>query len=326
MNIQTNISLKDKNWFNTGGPAEYFYEPKTAQEFVQAVHYATENNLTTTLIGLGANMLISDEVVTGLVIRPQLKEISHELHNDEALVTADAGVTIEELINYCLSQNLIGLEEFSGIPGTVGGSVFINIHYFQYNLQQFVVRGQILEKETGKIVEVDREWFQFGYDQSKLHERNHYLVNATFKLKKVSEIETAYAKGRSVEIIRHRLSRYPYKGTCGSFFRNFHEDEVNLTINGKKMIYTAYYLDKIGIKGELAIGDARVSHQHANMIVNTGNATTQDIITLAQKMQELIHKNYGILLQPECQFIGFKEYPLKRNAITLLHHQTQLNL
>ena len=308
--IKKNIPLKDKIWFNVGGPAEYFCEPTTTSEFAEAVNFAQTNNLPISLIGLGANMLVSDEGVEGLVIRSQLKNITHQINVEEVLVTAESGVTIEELINYCLNHNIIGLEEFSGIPGTIGGSVFINVHYFQFNLQQFVEKGSVIEKDSGNILEVDREWFNFGYDHSKLHEKNHYLLNATFKFKKATDLETAYAKGRNVEIIRHRLARYPYKGTCGCFFRNFHEDEVSLIINGKKMIYTAYYLDKIGIKGELAVGDARVSHQHANMIVNVGNATAQDIIDLAKKMQELVQKNYGILPQAECQFLGFKKYPL----------------
>jgi len=313
MNIQTNIPLKDKNWFRIGGPAAHFCEPQIEEEFAQAIEYAYKEKLDTILLGLGANMLISDEGVEGLVIRPQLKKISHEINNNEALVTAGTGVTIEELINYCLEHNFIGLEEFSGIPGTVGGSIFINVHYFQYNLQQFVKQGQIIEKKSCKIMTVDRDWFQFGYDQSKLHEKKHYLLNATFKLKKVSEIEAAHAKGRSVEIIRHRITRYPYKGTCGCFFRNFHEDEVSLEINGKKMIYVSYYLDKLGIKGALSVGNAQVSHQHANMIVNKGNATANDVINLAKKMQELVQKNYGILPQTECQLIGFKKYPLLKS-------------
>ena len=131
----------------------------------------------------------------GLVVRPQSKNIVYEIKNDEALVTADAGVTIEELITYCLNNSLLGLEEFAAIPGTVGGSVFINIHYFKENLQKFVINGTVLDKSTSEILNVDRNWFEFGYDHSKLHERTHYLINATFKLKKASDVETAYAKG-----------------------------------------------------------------------------------------------------------------------------------
>ena len=93
--------------------------------------------------------------------------------------------------------------------------------------------------------------------------------------------------------------------TCGSFFRNFSPDEVVHT--EKKLIYVAYYLDKVGIKGELSVGDAIVSHQHANMIVNRGKATSTDIITLAQLMQKMVFDRFGIKPQPECQLVGFKE-------------------
>ena len=140
--------------------------------------------------------------------------------------------------------------------------------------------------------------------------KTYYLIDATFKLKKVTDIETAYAQGRRVEIIRHRENRYPTKNTCGSFFRNFHDHEVTFISNGKKMIYVAYYLDKIGVKGQLRIGDAIVSYQHANMLVNQGTATSTDIINLARTMQEMVKKEYGIIPQPECRLIGFKEYPL----------------
>jgi UDP-N-acetylenolpyruvoylglucosamine reductase len=131
-------------------------------------------------------------------------------------------------------------------------------------------------------------------------------------LKTASDLEIAYARGRRTEIIRHRESRYPKQGTCGSFFRNFHTDEVTLISNGKKMIYVAYYLDKIGVKGQLRMGDAQVSYQHANMLVNLGNATTQNLIDVARKMQDLVFDQFGVLPQPECELVGFKEYPLKR--------------
>jgi UDP-N-acetylmuramate dehydrogenase len=309
--IQENVPLHDKNWFKTGGPARFYAEPTDAASFQFALEFAREHNLEIFVLGEGANILISDDGFDGLVIRPQLKHIAHRDQDTDVLVAAGSGVTMDALIEYCLSNNILGLEEFSGIPGTVGGSVYINLHYFQFLLAQFMVSGTVIERSTGIIKTVDTEWFNFGYNQSTLHDEQHYLVDATFKLKPATDIETAYARGRRVEIIRHRTSRYPSKNTCGSFFRNFHENEVTIESNGKKMIFVAYYLDKIGVKGTLTHGDAIVSYQHANMLVNRGNATTQDIIEVARTMQELVHKEFGIIPQPECRLIGFKEYPLK---------------
>src|SRR5260221_9873456 len=220
-----------------------------------------------------------------------------------------------DLIDYCLDNNLIGLEEFSGIPGTVGGSVYINLHYFNFLLANFLVSAEVINKKTGELQTVDAQWFNFGYNDSQLHKKDYFLVNATFKLKQATAEQTAFAQGRKTEIIRHRAHRYPQVRTCGSFFRNFLPHEVTLEIDNKKIIFVAYYLDKIGVKGTLRHGNALVSHQHANMIINAGNATSNDIIALAQEMQSLVQEKFGILPQPECQLIGFKTYPLTEKPV-----------
>jgi UDP-N-acetylmuramate dehydrogenase len=311
--ITSNEPLSNKNWFGTGGPARFYCEPKTTQEFQEAIFYANAHNLEIFILGQGANILISDDGFDGLVIRPMLTSITI-LSQDSAiaLIKADAGVTMPNLIDYCLNNNLLGLEEFSGIPGTVGGSVYINLHYFEFLLANFLVEAEIVHKKNGSVEKVDAQWFNFGYNDSALHKKDYFLVNATFKLKCATDEQTAFAKGRKTEIIRHRAHRYPQVRTCGSFFRNFFPHEVTLEVDNKKIIFIAYYLDKIGVKGTLKSGNAIVSPQHANMIVNLGSATSHDIIALAREMQKLVQEKFGILPQAECQMIGFKEYPLER--------------
>jgi len=338
MTIKKNVSLKDKNWFQTGGLARFFAQPKTEIEFQEAINFAKSNNLPMEILGEGANVLISDDGFDGLIINPKLKTLrytstsqnsvsalrvigmqnkpvrlecpSKPLGEDGCIerlserVTADAGITIQELIDFCLENNLIGLEEFSGIPGTVGGSVYINIHYFDFFLSDFLVKAKVINKNTGKIETVPKSWFEFGYDKSKLLGKEHFLLSATFQLKKATDIETAYAKGRRDEIIRQRNSRYPTSHTCGSFFRNFYEHEMKNVKNAKPLKFVAYYLDKLGIKGSLNHGDAIVSYKHANMIVSQGNATTNDIMNLAKKIQSMCQKEFNIIPQLECQIIG----------------------
>lgn len=311
MKIEQKVSLNDKNWFQTGGVAKYFCEPTNGQDFAQAIDFARKNNLEIFILGLGANILISDDGFDGLVIRPKLCTIEADYEN--GTVVAGAGVKIQDLIDFCISKKLVGLEEFSHIPGTVGGSVYINIHYFDYFLADFIISARVIEKQSGKILDVDKSWFNFGYDKSKLLDGDYFLVSAIFKLNRGSELDSAYAKGRRDEIIRHRTRRYPNSNTCGSFFRNFHENEISFLINGKKLLFIGYYLDKIGIKGELSVGNAIVSHQHANMIVTKPGATSADVVTLARKMQELVKERYGIIPQVECQLVGFKNWPLLSN-------------
>lgn len=309
LKIEHNVPLANKNWFQTGGSAKFYTQPTTATEFAQALAFAQHENLNVFMLGQGANILISDDGFDGLVIHPQLKEITFQQYDETtAHVKAGAGVTMHDLIIYCLNHNMTNLEEFSGIPGTIGGSVYINLHYYEFLLEQFLVNAQVIHHKTGAIMTVDPTWFKFGYDQSRLQDKEYYLLNATFVLKYATDREIAYGQGRRAEIIRHRERRFPTHHTCGSFFRNFLPHEVETT--DKKLIYVAYYLDKIGIKGELSVGDAIVSHQHANMIVNRGKATSTDIIQLAQKMQQLVFDQFGIKPHAECQLVGFKQDPL----------------
>jgi UDP-N-acetylmuramate dehydrogenase len=307
--IQYNVPLADKNWFRTGGCAQFYAEPTTKEAFQEALAFARQENLAITMLGLGANCLISDTGIKGLVIRPAMKE-AVVIDAEKGLVHAGAGMSMHDLIVFCLQNNLLGLEEFSGIPGSVGGSVFINLHYFEHHLGTFVESAELIEAQTGAIKSVSGEWFAFGYDTSALMQATAYLVGATFKLRRGTPEEVSFAKGRREEIIRHRERRYPKSHTCGCFFRNFRPEEVTMSQHGKKMVHTAYYLDKMGVKGSMQIGGAIVSWQHANMIVNTGTATSADIILLARTLQQSMTNYFGITPQAECQLLGFDENPL----------------
>ncbi len=306
MKIRKNISLKDKNWFQTGGKAKFYCEPKTYDDFVNSLEFGQNNGLKVNILGKGANVLISDNGFDGLIIHPKINFISKYNRNNN-LLTVGSGASIQDAIDWSLNKNLTGLEEFSGIPGTIGGAVYIDLHYFNFRLSDLLIKAEIIDKKTLEIKTVEKSWFDFGYNQSKLQEKKYYLLSATFNLKQVNNYKKYYSMGRRDEIIRQRSSRYPTSHTCGSFFRNFHDHELNSTNNLK---FIAYYLDKIGIKGALSHGDAIVSYKHANMIVNRGNAKSSDIINLARKIQELVFEKFGLIPVAECQFIGFDTYPL----------------
>ena len=170
--ISHNVPLHDKNWFCTGGNARFFCAPTTACEFQQALAWNQSEQCPLHILGQGANTLISDEGFDGLIIRPMLNDIHITENSDHYLVHAGSGVSIHDLILYCLEHNIIGLEEFAGIPGTVGGSVYNNLHYFEFSLADFLVCAQIIDRTTGIITTVDKEWLSLSYDHSKLHEKN----------------------------------------------------------------------------------------------------------------------------------------------------------
>lgn len=311
--IEENVSLHDKNWFRTGGPARYFCAAKSAQDIQEALALAEKHQLKVHVLGDGANTLLSDNGFDGLIIQPAMQACTVKptsQSENTRLIRAEAGARVQDVVTFCLEHQLLGLEELSGIPGTVGGSVYNNLHYFEFSLSDFVDHACIIDCTTGQTSDVSKEWLGFGYDHSSLHAKKHILLSATFRLKKATELETAFAKGRSAEIIRHRLKRYPHARTCGCFFRNFLPDELKK--NNHTLPYVAYYLDLLGVKGTLRHGGASVSSQHANMIVTTESATSADIVAVARTMQERVFEKFGLLPQPECELVGFAEYPLKK--------------
>jgi len=305
MTIYPSVPLNDKNWFKTGGSARYFATPRTAEEFQQALTFATQKKLRIFLLGHGSNILMCDGEINALVIQPHLTSISANIRKQT--LTAGAGTNLAVVLTQALEHKLLGFEEFAGIPGTVGGATYINIHYFQHALSDLLLSGTVIHRTTGEITTVSKKWFAFDYDYSTLKNKDYFLLDATFQLKKESDLEIAYARGRIAEIIRHRMQRYPTKRSCGSFFRNFKKEELS---RRAPLPYIAYYLDALGLKGHLRRGKAMISYKHANMIVTEPGATSADVIAVARNMQERVWQTYGIVPVPECQFIGFDEFPL----------------
>ena len=318
--IQEQVPLDVRNWFKTGGKARYYTRPSSIHEWHEAITFARSRNLPITILGEGANVLVADDGINGLVIHPQEKEIdSYSIASqpDAIWFRASAGTTLETLIAFALDNNAVGIEDLSGIPGSVGGATYMNAHYFEHYFGNVVVEATIIHMHTGEIKEVDHDWFNFGYDFTTLHQEPYAIVDVVVKLKKVTPLEAAYAKGRSFEIVRHRKHRYPYERTCGSFFKNFDQTDKNLiVVNEKPVTAVAYYLDALGLKGTLRVGGASISSKHANMIVTSPGATSADIVALARKMQEAVWKAYGLLPKSECVMLGFGAYPLHESIVT----------
>ncbi len=315
MLIQKNISLREKVWFKTGGKSKFYSEPQNIEDLKTTLQFARKNRLPLFILGSGANVLISDKGFNGLTVKPLLSKISFKKN----LVIAECGTILSDLIATTINQQLIGLEDFAGIPSTIGGAFYFHLHYFDKFISNFLHAAQIIDLNTLEIYTVPPEWFEFGYDKSKLQNKKFMLLSVTLKLKKVSKIQAAYAKGWADAIEKERKFRYPTTNTCGSFFKNFSKEEINFKISNQKITSVAYYLEKIGVKGSLKIGGAFVSHKHANMIETDSSANSKDIIKVAKLMQTMVFEKYKIVPQPECQLIGFDKYPLLLKPSNLIN-------
>jgi UDP-N-acetylmuramate dehydrogenase len=299
MKIQEKVTLKPYTAFKIGGPAQFFCEPMNSDEVIEALSFAKENNLPAFVLGLGANILVSDSGFQGLVVRQRNETISIK----DNFIIAQAGAVVESLINTALAENLIGFEDFSGIPSSVGAALYINLHYFDAFIANLVRSALVLNKETLKVRDVDSSWFNFNYDNSKLKtDEYHVLLEAKFELKKVDDYTKHEAIGKSKEIIRTRKYKYPSEPSVGSIFQNLNSEEQKQY--GLPTRSVAYLIDVCGLKGT-RVGDALLSHRHANMIVNVGDARAEHVLELAQIIKEKVKERFGADLRFEVQLVGF---------------------
>lgn len=290
--------------FGIGGPATLYFEATTPQALAQAVRAARELDIDYFLLGRGANILIGDRGYPALVVA------NHARHIDVrgTHVRADSGAIVyPDVIDAAVTHSLSGLEHYVGIPSTVGGALWQNLHFLSPAPERAhtMFIGDVLH--SAELLTADNEqrtvtpdYFDFGYDQSILHHRNDVVLSATFEL----ESAPAQTLARIMqENLRWRAERHPPLDTepsAGSIFRK---------IEG---IGAGRLIDECGLKG-LRHGGAQFSPRHANIIINRDNASAADVCALIMHAQQTVQRETGYWLTPEIQLVGAFA-PVKRIA------------
>ncbi len=282
--------------FKIGGPADLFFRARTPEELTTAILTARELEIPYFLLGTGANILVGDKGFRGLVIRGEVGGIEFL---EETRVRAGSGVEIfHDLINATVSRGLGGLHHFVGIPSTVGGAIWQNLHFLSPPPErertvfiEEVVESCELLTEEGDLRSVDLDYLQFGYDYSILHERDDIVLRVTFNLQPQPQEELR-------EVIRENLKwrdeKHPdlWLYPCaGSIFQK---------IEG---IGAGRLIDQCGLKGHVH-GSAQIFHKHANIIVNLGGATAAEVRALIDLAQTTVERELGYQLRPEIGMIG----------------------
>ncbi len=294
--IQRDVPLAPMTTFRIGGSADLLFEAAGSAELHKALEVAREVEIPHFLLGVGANILVGDGGFRGLVIRSRGGEISFL---GDGRVRADAGVIVyHDLIQATVARGLGGLHHFVGIPSTVGGAIWQNLHFLSppperertVFIDEVVAEAEILTAE-GEIRTVPRDYFQFGYDYSILHDRPDVVLSVTFQLEErpMEELRSTIRENLKWRDDRHPdLWLYP---SAGSIFRK---------IEG---IGAGRLIDECGLKGHI-LGSAQIFHKHANIIVNLGGATAADVRGLIEMAQETVQKQLGHELTPEIGLIG----------------------
>lgn len=292
-NLERNKPLAPFTTYRIGGPADLFVEVYTIDELIHALFETRRNAVPFFFLGCGANILVTDKGFRGLVIRNAANKITF---SDNDKVITESGAVVADLIERCCDRGLSGFEHFVGIPSTVGGAMWQNLHFLSPDRKRTVFIEEIVQSsriltEEGQFCTVGVEYFQFDYDKSILQKRKDIVLDVTFQLsprqkeeiRAVMDANMAWRNDRQPQ-----LAEYP---SCGSVFKKI------------KDIGAGRLIEQVGLKG-MRIGGAEVSGKHANFIVNTGNATAADVLQLIRCVQEEVKLKLGYTLETEITVVG----------------------
>jgi UDP-N-acetylmuramate dehydrogenase len=281
--------------FRIGGPADLFYSTRTAEDLADAVLSARGLDVPYFVLGLGANILVGDRGFRGLVIR---NHASHFTFSENGQLWVESGAVMSDLIPVAVERGWSGIEHYVGIPSTVGGAVWQNLHFLEPEPERKrtmfiadVFSSCDLLTEEGDRTTVDRDYMKFGYDTSVLHHRRDVALAVTFQLERG---DTATMHRIIQENLSWRGARHPwlqFHPSAGSIFKK---------IEG---MGAGRLIDQCGLKG-FRHGDAQISHIHANIMVNLGKATARDVRELITIAQDAVEKKFDVRLEPEIGFVG----------------------
>jgi UDP-N-acetylmuramate dehydrogenase len=292
--IRRSVPLAPFTTFRIGGPADLFYEARSARELATAVTAARELEVPYFLLGAGANILVGDGGFRGLVIRNASDRVEFF---DDHRVRAESGVMVyHDLIQACFSRGLGGLHHFVGIPSTVGGAIWQNLHFLSPDRERTVFVEEVVEEcalltEEGTERVVGLDYLNFGYDYSILHERDDIVLTVTFRLEPAPQ-DVLLDQIR--QNLQWRDDRHPdlwLYPSAGSIFQKL------------EGIGAGRLIDECGLKGHVH-GNAQIFHRHANIIVNLGGATAHQVRELIELAQTTVERELGYRLEPEIGFIG----------------------
>lgn len=291
--LEVGTVLKDEplykhTTYRVGGPAKLFVKVQHVDGLIEVIKYCRKHRIPLFVIGRGSNLLFSDKSFDGIIIS---LENMNQYHVNGSEVTAQCGVTMIKLAYDCAKIGLSGFEFMGGIPGNIGGGIFMNAGAYKSCLSEVVKSVKVLDERL-KVVELTKDEMEFSYRHSIIQDHPKWIVlEATFELenKSVEEINETLDKRKE-----RRMSTQPWnKPSAGSVFRNPEGSSA------------WKYIDDAGLRG-YEIGGAQVSPKHSNFIVNNGYASAKDIYDLIFYVQKTVQDQFGVLLKPEVRFINWE--------------------
>lgn len=310
--VRTNEPMSAHTTFKIGGPAQYYVEAQVPQDLINAVRVASRLNLPILVLGGGSNIIITDNGIRGLVVKNNCRKFGlvnvkgkvkgKKLDLTSGRVYAESGVIMNQLVRFTIDQGLGGLEYQLGLPGTVGGAMYMNSNFPKKStyVGDCVEAAKILTPK-GEEKEVERSYFHFAYDASILQRTGEIVLSVIFKLNPEDK-KTLWERG--MEALNYRNETQPKGASAGCTFRNISLSQALLVPTPNNTTSAGYLIDKAGLKGK-RIGNAMISPLHANFILNMGQARADDVIGLVTLIKEEVYKKFSVNLHLEVKKVGF---------------------
>ncbi len=280
------VSMKNYTSFKVGGPAELFLSPEDAGQTAKLVRFCEKEEIPVFVLGKGSNLLVSDRGIKGAVIYTG-KQCGISLV-DENTVRAQSGASLAQLCTFALENSLSGLEFAYGIPGTVGGAVFMNAGAYGGEMKDVLLNSEYVSTD-GTSGELDNEAMELSYRHSAYENSNLVITVASVRLAPADRNEI---KSTMNDILARRKEKQPLEyPSAGSTFKR---PEGN---------FAGALIEQCGLKG-VSVGGAQVSEKHAGFIINRGGATAADILSLIKHVQARVKAQTGVSLETEIRLIG----------------------
>ena len=287
--IKQNEPMKEHTSLKIGGPAEIFVKIDSIDELKGILELCKLEDIPLTVIGNGSNILVLDKGIKGIVIKTELKQIQIININEEKVeVIVDDGVQLGFLAQKLLKEEIAGFEELSGIPGTIGGAVVMNAGAHGKEIKDILTEVTAIDYD-GNIHIFTNEQCDFSYRHSKFSDEKYIVLQVKLFLERGKKEEI---KSKMNEYAQYRKEKQPIEfPSAGSTFKR-----------GTDFI-TAKLIDEAGLKG-YSIGGAKISEKHAGFIINTGNATAQDILDLVKYTTDKVYEKFGKKIELEIKVLG----------------------
>ena len=278
--------LRHHTTFKIGGPADLFVEPTTMAELSFALRTIHEFDVPVTIIGCGSNILVKDGGIRGAVV--SVRHMTQVMDCNDNTLCIGSGYMLKDASEFAWENGLTGLEFAIGIPGTLGGAVFMNAGAYDGEMSHVVTAVRAVDFQ-GNIKEYDASHLDFGYRHSVFHD-NHEVIGEVIMTLKPGD--KAAIKARMDELTEKRESKQPLEfASAGSTFKR------------PPGYFAGTLIEQTGLKG-LSVGDAQVSHKHAGFVINTGSASAKDVLDLIAEVQRRVYDQHGVHLEPEVRMIG----------------------